>query len=53
MKDFFLNRLKEPSTWAGLLMVSAAFGLDFTDQQQIAITALGVALAGAPDKQHK
>jgi len=53
LKDFFLKRLQEPSTWAGLMLCAGAFGLDFTDQQQYAISALGMALMGAPDKQHK
>jgi hypothetical protein len=53
MKDFFIKRFKEPSTWAGLMLVGSAFGMDLTDQQQYAISALGMALMGAPDKQHK
>ena len=53
MKDFVLRRLSETSTWAGLFLVASAWGLEFTDQQQAALTVLGMALAGAPDKQHK
>ena len=53
MKDFMLRRLSETSTWAGLFLVASAWGLEFTAQQQAALTVLGMALAGAPDKQHK
>lgn len=53
MKDFLIRRLTETSTWAGLFLVASAWGLEFTEQQQAALTALGMALAGVPDKQHK
>ena len=53
MKDFLIRRLTETSTWAGLFLVASAWGLEFTEQQQAALTVLGMALAGAPDKQHK
>ena len=53
MKDFLIRRLTETSTWAGLFLVASAWGLEFTDQQQAALTVLGMALAGVPDKQHK
>ena len=53
MKDFVLRRLSETSTWAGLFLVASAWGLEFTEQQQAALTVLGMALAGTPDKQHK
>lgn len=53
MKGFILRRLAEPSTWAGLFLVASAWGLQFTEPQQAALTVLGMALAGAPDKQHK
>jgi hypothetical protein len=52
MKDFIISRLGERSTWAALLLCAGAWGLDLTDQQQTAITALGIALAVAPDKNH-
>lgn len=52
MKDFFLRRFSEPSTWLGALAVASAFGLDFTDQQTTAIAAFGALLCAVPDKQH-
>lgn len=53
MKQFFLNRLKEPSTWAGLMLVAGAFGLNLTVEQQYAIQFLGMALMGAPEDSIK
>jgi len=53
MKGFLIRRLTETSTWAGLFLVASAWGLEFTDQQQAALTVLGMALVGAPDRQHK
>lgn len=53
MKDFLIRRLTETSTWAGLFLVASAWGLNFTEQQQAALTVLGMALAGTPDRQHK
>lgn len=56
MKDYFLARLKEPSTWRSAIWVLTSFGLyAFTSDQTSAITALGMALAGGvgvvtPDK---
>jgi hypothetical protein len=52
MKDFVISRLGERSTWAAILMCAGAWGLSLTEQQQAAITALGLALAIAPDKNH-
>lgn len=47
MKDFFLERLQEGSTWKSLFWVVAAFGLyHFTPEQENALTALALALAG-------
>lgn len=47
MKDFLIDRLKEPSTWLGLFAVgSAFFGIDLTEQQQHAAELLGIALLG-------
>ena len=48
MKEFFLERLQEPSTWRGLIWVLASFGvMHFSNDQESAITALAMALAGA------
>lgn len=47
MKNFFLDRLREPSTWRGIIWVLASFGVfHFTSDQEGAITALAMALAG-------
>jgi len=47
MKDFFLSRAKEPSTWRGLIWCLASFGVfHFTHDQEGSITALAMALAG-------
>ena len=58
MKDFFLNRLKEPSTWRGLVLVATSFGMQLSPDQSYAIASLGLALAGAvgtvsPDRVRK
>ena len=58
MKDFFLARLKEPSSWRAAIWVATSFGLiAFRGEQAEAIIALGMALSGAvgivtPDKLH-
>lgn len=44
---YILARLREPSTIRGLIWVLTAFGLvSLSQDQQNAITALGMALAG-------
>ncbi len=58
MKDFILGRLKEPSTWRGLVLVATAFGMDLNPDQAYAIASLGIAIAGgmgvvSPDKLRK
>ncbi len=58
MKDFFLNRLKEASTWRGLILLATSFGMQLSPDQSYAIASLGLALAGAtgtiaPDKLNK
>jgi hypothetical protein len=58
MKDYFLSRLKEPSTWRSAIWVATSFGLiALQGEQKEAIIALGMALSGAvgiatPDKLH-
>jgi hypothetical protein len=47
--EFLKNRLKEYSTWLGILMVAGSFGLKLTPEQQQAIIYFGMALAAAPD----
>jgi hypothetical protein len=49
MKDYFLNRLREKSTWFALFAVIAAFtGWQMTQEQQIAVALLASVLAGSP-----
>lgn len=45
-KDYIVNRLKERSTWAGLVCLLTTFGLGFAPEQRDAIIGAGVALAG-------
>ncbi len=44
--EFILLRLRERSTWLGLISLATAVGLTFSDTQQEAIIAAGSALAG-------
>ena len=58
MKDYFLSRLKEPSTWRSAVWVATSFGVVLHGQQAEAIIALGMAFSGAvgvvtPDKLSK
>lgn len=53
MKDFFINRFKESSTWFGLFLVLGAFGLDFSEEQRNALTIFGMCMAGAPQGKLK
>jgi hypothetical protein len=58
MKAYFLARLKEPSTWRGLIMVATAYGMHLSPEQAYAIASLGMALAGgigaaAPEQLRK
>ncbi len=41
----FLNRLREPSTWAGLSALGVLFGLNATEVESI--TGVVIALSGA------
>lgn len=46
MKKFFLNRLKEPSTWRGIVACLTAFGLALEPNQKEAIITAGLAVIG-------
>lgn len=47
MKQYLLSRLREPSTWRGMIGVAGAFGWWVAPPQQAeAILALAMALAG-------
>lgn len=43
---YLLDRLKEPSTWRGLIMVATGVGASWSPQSQEAIVYIGVSLAG-------
>jgi len=59
MKEYFLERLKEPSTWRSLIWVATSFGLlAFKGEQTESIVALGMVLSGAvgvvtPDRMRR
>lgn len=44
--SFILIRLKEKSTWRGILAVATALGVTFSPEQSAQIIALGLALIG-------
>jgi hypothetical protein len=44
--NFALDRLKENSTWRGLIMVATALGVKLDPTQSEAIIAAGLALVG-------
>lgn len=43
---YILDRLKEPSSWRGLVMISSAFGITFNPELLPSIIAVGTGLAG-------
>ncbi len=58
MFDYLRARLLEPSTWRGLVLISAALGAVLTPEQQEAIVTAGLLVAGLvgaafPDKHVK
>lgn len=44
-----ISKLKETSTWKGLIFIITAFGVALSQEQQEAIIAAGVALVGVID----
>ena len=55
MKGYVLARLKEPSTYRGIVLCLTAFGVFISPEQIEAITFIGLMLAGllgatTPDK---
>ena len=55
MKQYILDRAKEPSTWRGLILVLTALGVPLAPALSEAIIAAGLAIAGlvgvvSPDK---
>lgn len=56
MKEFVKARLKEPSTWRGIILILTAAGVPIAPQMGEAIICVGLALAGGvgmvtPDKR--
>jgi len=49
MSSFIINRLREMSTWKGLVMVLSALGVTLSPDQIQAIIAAGLALVGVID----
>ena len=54
--QYIINRLKEASTWRGLILLAAAFGLHIAPDMQEAIVGAGIGTAGLvgvifPDKR--
>jgi len=45
--NYLIERLKEASTWRGIVAILTGFGVYLTPEQQNAIIALGLAVMGA------
>lgn len=43
---YILDRLKEPSSWRGLVMIATAFGVSVNPELMDSIIAAGTGLAG-------
>jgi len=46
IRTYVIARLQEPSTWRGLVLVATAFGVALSTEQQEAIVAVGLLVAG-------
>ena len=46
MKEYLIERLKEPSSWRGILAIVTAAGITLEPAQAEAIVAAGLALIG-------
>lgn len=46
MKQYILERAKEPSTWRGLILVLTAIGVPMAPAMAEAIVSAGLAVAG-------
>lgn len=46
MKDYILDRAREPSTWRGAILFLTAIGLPIAPQLAEAIVTAGLGLAG-------
>jgi hypothetical protein len=49
MKDWISKRLKEPSTWRGMVWLLSVAGITISPEVTDAIAVLGLALAGLLD----
>ena len=55
MKAYMIERMKEPSTWRGIVLLLTAIGVPVAPAMADAIVSVGLAVAGligvaAPDK---
>jgi hypothetical protein len=55
MKDYLLERMREPSTWRGVILLLTAIGVPVAPAMADAIISVGLAVAGligvaTPDK---
>ena len=46
MKQYILDRAKEPSTWRGLVLFLTAVGVPVAPELQTAIVSAGLGIAG-------
>ena len=46
MKDYLLDRLKEPSTWRGIILILTSAGVGIEPAMADAIISAGIGLAG-------
>ncbi|MBF0165403.1 MAG: hypothetical protein HQM01_13045 [Magnetococcales bacterium] len=46
MKQWALDRLQEPSTWRGLILLAAALGVHIAPETATQIITIGMGLAG-------
>lgn len=47
MLKYVVNRLKEPSTWRGVVLILTAAGITLSPEQATAVVTVGLAIAGA------
>jgi hypothetical protein len=47
IKIFVLNRLREPSTWRGIVMVVTVFGVNLTPEEALAVASVGASIVAA------
>ncbi|WP_198013967.1 hypothetical protein [Desulforegula conservatrix] len=46
MKQYIIDRLKEPSTWRGLVLIATALGAKISPDQTEAIVLAGIGIVG-------